>query len=69
MTRKPPAHLIRPIIYPTSGNSEYRDSKEIAAINDEHLQPKVQEEIAEALRVAGVPQDEGEDDGDNDGPN
>ena len=66
MSKKPPPHLIRPIIYPKTGNSEYRSSAEIAMINDEHLQPKVQEEIAEALRVAGVPSSEGEDDGNND---
>lgn len=57
--RTPPAHLIRPILYPTYGKhpgmgADARTVQEIAAINDELAVVKNQEELAESYRVAGV---------------
>lgn len=57
MTRKPPANLVRPIVYPNRGNHEHRTSTEIAAINDETQHEVVQAELAESYRVAGIEPD------------
>lgn len=57
MTRKQPPHLVRPIVYPTAGNVDYRDSAEVAAINDETQHEVVQAELREAERVAGITAD------------
>lgn len=57
MTRKPPPHLVRPIVYPNSGHVEHRRLDELAAINDETQHEVVLAQLHEAHRVAGITPD------------